>query len=127
MFRYLLRIPHHSKAKDRRAGSVLSSTWGASLDPMKAICPQELRGQCSSKECDFQHLKVFKPPRDRALQVIEGIEGFFSATDREKEAKLIINTRIAIHEGKDAIATISSLISKLCSSSKAVPYSCASE
>lgn len=90
---------------------------------MVTICPQELRGQCSNKSCTYQHLKRFEAPKTRALAIIASLKPYFSASDWRSAEKIIISSKLAIHEGKNLDDIVSSLISSLCPVPSKAPFS----
>lgn len=118
-----MRVPRDSKAADRRSISPMSLTWTSKIDPMKTVCPQELRGQCSKVACEYQHLRRFESPKSRALRIVDSLEVFFSKAKWQEAEKAIVRTKLAIYGGKNVEESVSNLIASLCPKPGSIPLS----
>lgn len=135
--RYILRIPHRAKSKDRKADNVLSYTWTYDFDPMKALCPREIsQGTCSDRQCPWQHLgtmKVFN--KAHALAVADIIKSIAMTNDegspappdvRREVEKIVVAAKLEIHETGKPInyeRIICKLIVRLFPTPRRCPYS----
>lgn len=97
-------------------------TWTNSIDPMKTICPRELRRRCSDKKCEFEHLRNFDESRTgQALVVVERLQSFFDETTLQAAEKDFVRAKIAIYSGKNVDDAVYSLVSSLCPSLPTTP------
>lgn len=112
--RYVLRTPYHSRAADRKSTSPLSLTWTHNLDPMKTICPKELRRQysCASKKCQYEHLRNFESMKGHALDVTDRLQGF-ADMNKEDAEKQVVRAKLDIYSNKNVDNTVSFLITSL--------------
>eukprot|EP00177_Eucheuma_denticulatum_P008156 GFKZ01014850.1.p1 GENE.GFKZ01014850.1~~GFKZ01014850.1.p1 ORF type:complete len:141 (+),score=11.68 GFKZ01014850.1:111-533(+) len=124
MRRFILRIPHHNKAADRKSFSPLSATWTINLDPMKAICPRELRRprSCMDKKCEFEHLRDLRQQMGLALGFVDQVQSYLGEVSVAAE-KLILRAKIDLYSGKNTSETVSSLICALFPSPSSAPFS----
>ncbi|CDF37020.1 unnamed protein product [Chondrus crispus] len=111
---YVLRTPYHSRAADRKSTSPLSLTWTHNLDPMKTICPKELRRQysCASKKCQYEHLRNFESMKGHALDVTDRLQGFADMSKEDAE-KQVVRAKLDIYSNKNVDNTVSFLITSL--------------
>lgn len=121
---FILRIPNHAKASDRQNFSPLSLTWARKLDPNKALCPQELRGQCSNRKCIYQHLRLPLNPTLHAINVIDSLQQFIPTQTWLSAERKIVAAKLAIYEGKNQSVDdiVLNLISFLCPVSSKIPF-----
>lgn len=90
---------------------------------MKELCTQELRAQCSNKKCEYQHIKRFRSPRQRALDVIDELRVYFTDTEWKAAEKAVVGAKLQVHDGKNNLdQVLSSLIAKLCPTPSKMPY-----
>lgn len=95
--------------------SPLSLTWTHNLDPMRTICPKELRRQysCTDKKCQYEHLRNFESRTGHALYVVDRVQGFVNVKKLPAAEKEVVRAKIDIYSGKNVDETVASLISSL--------------
>lgn len=86
------------------------------MDPMKAICPRELRSHCVDKMCTFQHLGRMKVGLGHALSTVRLIESYLTEDKFREAEKDIVKAKLEIYIPGKTSADFESIISTLITS-----------
>lgn len=109
---FILRLDRYGAAD----ASVCSQTWTHNLDPMRPVCRYELHGICSDSQCPEEHLRTDPTSIAHQLMCITAIGDFFSGSASAKVLdKALTRAKLDVRSGKDAEASIQTLITFLSS------------